>query len=276
MDRTSRSALRDRSNDEFAAKSLIRVFIDQRGEKPFDPPSSSSISSSSRRNVVGDADMHTAAVSAAAVSSAVQREAKTSTASRGPAAAAAAAPPPTGGSMHDRPLRTRTLDGNLDGDHNRRNPAATSPRLSQRRSSPTERNAGDGDGSDGDASSNSYSSRINSSSGGGGAGRGHPVTPPRLRPPPPVACTLVAFEPGSLGLELEPIVDEGGAGRNRGGGARGRDGERGRGGGEGGTRTAYACPGRRLGCRVFRVTPEGQAARHGSVHPGDALVVLDG
>lgn len=32
----------------------------------------------------------------------------------------------------------------------------------------------------------------------------------------------------------------------------------------------------RLGCRVFRVTPEGQAARHGSIHPGDALVVLDG
>lgn len=59
----------------------------------------------------------------------------------------------------------------------------------------------------------------------------------------PVACTLVAFERGALGLELEPIVD---------------------------TR------GRRLGCRVVGVTPGGQAARHGSVYPGDALVVLDG
>lgn len=62
-------------------------------------------------------------------------------------------------------------------------------------------------------------------------------------PTPPIACTLVAFEPGALGLELEAVVDS---------------------------------RGRRLGCRVFRISPDGQAARHGSVHPGDALVVLDG
>ncbi|CAM9743991.1 unnamed protein product, partial [Scytosiphon promiscuus] len=80
-------------------------------------------------------------------------------------------------------------------------------------------------------------------------------------PPPPVACTLVAFEPGSLGLELEAIVDEGAGGRVEGQAEQRRQGRR---------------RPRRLGCRVFRVTPEGQAARHGSVHPGDALVVLDG
>lgn len=64
-----------------------------------------------------------------------------------------------------------------------------------------------------------------------------------VTPTPPIACTLVAFEPGALGLELEAVVDS---------------------------------RGRRLGCRVFRISPDGQAARHGSVHPGDALVVLDG
>ena len=82
--------------------------------------------------------------------------------------------------------------------------------------------------------------------------------------PPPVACTLVAFEPGSLGLELEPVVDEEATATRKGGGG-GSSSGRGR-----------KRPPRRLGCRVFRVTPEGQAARHGSVHPGDALVVLDG
>lgn len=77
--------------------------------------------------------------------------------------------------------------------------------------------------------------------------------------PPPVACTLVAFEPGSLGLELEAVAVES------------------TGGGRGGQRRGEGqAEGRRLGCRVFRVTPDGQAARHGSVHPGDALVVLDG
>lgn len=86
------------------------------------------------------------------------------------------------------------------------------------------------------------------------------ATRPR-RPPPPVACTLVAFEPGSLGLELEAIVDEEAKTAQR--GDTHRDQRRGR-------------RPRRLGCRVFRVTSGGQAARHGSVHPGDALVVLDG
>lgn len=81
------------------------------------------------------------------------------------------------------------------------------------------------------------------------------------QPPPPVACTLVAFEPGSLGLELEAIVDQDAGGREE-SGVQQRHGRRRR--------------SRRLGCRVFRVTPEGQADRHGSVHPGDALVVLDG
>lgn len=75
---------------------------------------------------------------------------------------------------------------------------------------------------------------------------------------PPVACTLVAFEPGSLGLELEAVVVKPGT--------RGEGQEEGQG----------DTQGQRLGCRVFRVTPGGQAARHGSVHPGDALVVLDG
>ncbi|CAN0190266.1 unnamed protein product, partial [Laminaria digitata] len=64
--------------------------------------------------------------------------------------------------------------------------------------------------------------------------------PPRPRPPfrgrlpPPVACTLVAFEPGSLGLELEPVVDEEAAAARKGGGSsRGRGRNR---------------PPRRLGC----------------------------
>lgn len=90
------------------------------------------------------------------------------------------------------------------------------------------------------------------------------ATRPRPPPPPPVACTLVAFEPGSLGLELEAIVDEEAKMAQR--GEKYRDQRRGR----------ARRPPRRLGCRVFRVTPDGQAARHGSVHPGDALVVLDG
>lgn len=89
----------------------------------------------------------------------------------------------------------------------------------------------------------------------------------RPRPPPPVACTLVAFEPGSLGLELEAIVDEEAKMAQRGG--KYRDHHR------RGHSSSRRRP-RRLGCRVFRVTPGGQAARHGSVHPGDALVVLDG
>eukprot|EP00904_Undaria_pinnatifida_P004941 jgi/Undpi1/1577/HiC_scaffold_11.g04967.m1 len=88
-----------------------------------------------------------------------------------------------------------------------------------------------------------------------------PRPPFRGRLPSPVACTLVAFEPGSLGLELEPVVDGEAAAARKGGSSSGRGRSR---------------PPRRLGCRVFRVTPEGQAARHGSVHPGDALVVLDG
>lgn len=85
-------------------------------------------------------------------------------------------------------------------------------------------------------------------------------------PPPPVACTLVAFEPGSLGLELEAVVVE----------STGVGGSDGRRRGEEGQAVGRGKEGRRLGCRVFRVTPDGQAARHGSVHPGDALVVLDG
>lgn len=92
----------------------------------------------------------------------------------------------------------------------------------------------------------------------------NPAAAARPRPPPPVACTLVAFEPGSLGLELEAIVDEEAKMAQR-GDKHSRDHRRGR------SRRP-----RRLGCRVFRVTPDGQAARHGSVHPGDALVVLDG
>lgn len=92
----------------------------------------------------------------------------------------------------------------------------------------------------------------------------NPAVPRPRPPPPPVACTLVAFEPGSLGLELEAIVDEEVKMAQR--GERHRD-QR--------SSSASRRP-RRLGCRVFRVTPDGQAARHGSVHPGDALVVLDG
>ncbi|CAM9727989.1 unnamed protein product, partial [Hapterophycus canaliculatus] len=87
------------------------------------------------------------------------------------------------------------------------------------------------------------------------------------QPPPPVACTLVAFEPGSLGLELEAIVDEDARGAEETRDGQGEQQHR--------LRRRRRRP-RRLGCRVFRVTPEGQAARHGSVHPGDALVVLDG
>ncbi|CAM9937866.1 unnamed protein product [Discosporangium mesarthrocarpum] len=65
----------------------------------------------------------------------------------------------------------------------------------------------------------------------------------RVSSHPPVACTLVSFEPGALGLELEGVVES---------------------------------HGKRLGCRVFKVTPGGQAARHGSVREGDVVVMLDG
>ncbi|CAB1121208.1 unnamed protein product [Ectocarpus sp. CCAP 1310/34] len=223
MDSASpRSVLRDRSNEEgFATKSLIQDFLQPSVRKK--KYTSSSPSSSST------------AVTAAALGN---------SAAAGASDAGAASPPPTAPIITPEPSQAET-----------NNPAACSDGVSSgawRSTTAVGAVAPDAGGNTAAAAVTETTPPLRTR---------HPPPPPldQTRPrPPPVACTLVAFEPGSLGLELEAIVDD----------------DKGRRHGEEHRRRRR--PRRRLGCRVFRVTPDGQAARHGSVHPGDALVVLDG
>ncbi|CAM9404502.1 unnamed protein product, partial [Ectocarpus sp. 12 AP-2014] len=223
MDSASpRSVLRDRSNEEgFAAKSLIQGFL-QPSVRTRKYTSSSPSSSST-------------AVTAAASGK---------SAAAGASDAGAAAPPPIAPIITPEPSQAET-----------NNPAACSDGVSSgawRSTTAVGAVAPDAGGNTAAAAVTETTPPLRTR---------HPPPPPldQTRPrPPPVACTLVAFEPGSLGLELEAIVDD----------------DKGRRHGEEHRRRRR--PRRRLGCRVFRVTPDGQAARHGSVHPGDALVVLDG
>ncbi|CBJ33546.1 expressed unknown protein [Ectocarpus siliculosus] len=223
MDSASpRSVLRDISNEEgFATKSLIQGFLQPSVRKQKYTSSSPSSSSS--------------AVTAAAFGD---------SAGAGASDAGAAAPPPTAPIITPEPSQAETS-----------NPAACSDGVSSgawRSTTAVGAVAPDAGGNTAAAAVAGTTPPLRTR---------HPAPPPldqtRHRPPP-VACTLVAFEPGSLGLELEAIVDDDKARRH----------------GEEYRRRRR--PRRRLGCRVFRVTPDGQAARHGSVHPGDALVVLDG
>ncbi len=232
MDSAPRAALRDRSNDdELASKSLILGFIDQRAAKE-----KSRVSEGSGRS-----ESPTAADDAATAGEAAAT------------AAAAGATLPIVTPEPPHPDASTIPNSAAD--------SAGALREAQRQDGGAARAA----------TANTRSSSSSSSNRGGGSSQPAAAAVARPRPPPPVACTLVAFEPGSLGLELEAIVDEGARKASR-----GQDGHGGRprrrgGGGSGSLRRP-----RRLGCRVFRVTPDGQAARHGSVHPGDALVVLDG
>eukprot|EP00752_Nemacystus_decipiens_P013082 g11571.t1 len=223
---TPRSALRDRSNDdEFATTSLVRGLVDQ-AESANKPSHSAPQGGRDPEAAVGADDPARCAAGLPIVTPEPRQ----------PAAGDASSAASAGASQQ------RDVEATQAGDTRARRESTAAARIRNRRHAVSR------------GTRHSSSSSISS----------NPAAA-RTRPPPPVACTLVAFEPGSLGLELEAIVDEEARVAQR--GEKHRDQRRG---------SDSSSRHRRLGCRVFRVTPGGQAARHGSVHPGDALVVLDG
>ena len=227
---TPRSALRDRSNDDdFATASLARSLGDHEEPSKRSSLAGTTSSSSDPEAAVGAGDP--AAAAAAAAASAVP--------------IVTPEPPPQPGVNTDPSAPSAGASQLRDGEDVRTGDTRA------RRESP--------------AAAHSNRRHHGSTRHNNPAATRPRRPPPPPPPPPPVACTLVAFEPGSLGLELEAIVDEEAKMAQR--GDKHRDQRRGR---------STRRPPRRLGCRVFRVTPDGQAARHGSVHPGDAMVVLDG
>lgn len=267
-----RSAFRDRSNNNDKVLTLIRGFIDQRDgikARPGLQGWSSSRKSAGQGRAIAAAEVISSHDTKAAVSKTeggCSRGSRATDARAGNGVVRDHDPGRDGG--QSRRISTQSLPYGDAGHHNNdaNNDANAYTRKQECRSSNTSSNGG----GQGNACSGKDKDKDDSDT----EGDLRPPLPPSSQPsrlPTPVACTLVAFEPGSLGLELEAIVDEDITNSRI-----SREGDGGNGRGGRGSVGFEQHPSRRLGCRVFRVTPDGQAARHGSVHAGDALVVLDG